>query len=236
MVRVPRDDKVSETEQDSSSQHARDSSEPERNRRTRGSAPARKGATPKMRSNGADSHGGEHAGAVNGSALAEQKRREEAASDDADGTPAARTAPSAAAGAGRGAYAEAAESPNGSARKPARKTASRKSAHKAPKPRVSGDAEREEASEVDIGPGEMELAEDAASFVDEMHGRVDLWECGKRFLLSADEKVAQRAWERLLEMKYGKGASQTEEPFQLIVDGPRPIRPPIPDSAGRQED
>jgi len=43
-------------------------------------------------------------------------------------------------------------------------------------------------------------------------------------LRSEDEKVAQRAWERLLEMKFGKSAAVGEEAPQVVLDLPRPQR------------
>ncbi len=58
-----------------------------------------------------------------------------------------------------------------------------------------------------------------------MSRRVDLYAVGQRLLLSDDEKVAQRALERVLEMRYGKGAAAaTEDAPQVQIDLPRPVR------------
>jgi hypothetical protein len=76
------------------------------------------------------------------------------------------------------------------------------------------------------GIADTELAEDGQGFVDAMNRLVNLYNVGKRFLESKDDKIAQRAWERLLEMKYGKGpAPVEEEPLRVDWSGiPRPDR------------
>ena len=74
-----------------------------------------------------------------------------------------------------------------------------------------------------FAPG-AELPDDAPSFVDEIARRVDLYEVYKGLLESEDEKIRQRALERLLEMKFGKGGP-VDEPLRINFDGlPRPIR------------
>lgn len=74
-----------------------------------------------------------------------------------------------------------------------------------------------------FAPG-AELPDDAPSFVDEIASRVDLYEVYKGLLESDDDKIRQRALERLLEMKYGKGGP-VEEPLRINFDGlPHPIR------------
>jgi hypothetical protein len=69
-----------------------------------------------------------------------------------------------------------------------------------------------------------ELAEDAPGFVDAINRLVNLYEVGKGLLTSNDEKIKQRAWEHMLEMKYGKGgppasSAQAEEPPRLNFEG-----------------
>jgi hypothetical protein len=73
---------------------------------------------------------------------------------------------------------------------------------------------------------DAELAQNGLDFVEAMHRLVNLYEVGKRLLQSKDEKIAQRAWERLLEMKFGKGpAPVEEEPLRVDWSGfPRPDR------------
>jgi hypothetical protein len=51
------------------------------------------------------------------------------------------------------------------------------------------------------------LPDDISNFVDEIHSRVDLFQVLQDLLESEDEKVKQRALEKILEMKYGKGAA-----------------------------
>jgi hypothetical protein len=103
------------------------------------------------------------------------------------------------------------------------------------KPRVPGDASARVAArensvssgtqeKLPPGPGEEPLPDDIADFVDEIHSRVDLFEVLHDLLTTEDEKIKQRALEKILEMKYGKDAASSEEPVQIIMDAPRPQR------------
>lgn len=159
-------------------------------------------------------------GAVNGSArvnghgpavLAENR----AASDVASGAPAALAALSSAAGTNRPANAEVAGSSSAGSETHGVNGAA---------PHAPGEGNKKVKNKK-IPPGTEELPADGTGFVDEMHARVDFWEVGKKLLHSKDEKIVQRAWERLLEMKYGKGpGAVAEEPPQIIIDTPRPLR------------
>ena len=73
-------------------------------------------------------------------------------------------------------------------------------------------------------PGEDDpLAFDAPGFVEDMHTRVNLYTVGKELLTATDLKIRQRAWEYLLEMKYGRGApTGTEELPRVDVEFPKP--------------
>lgn len=153
-------------------------------------------------------------GAENGSSRVNGHGRssieeDRAASDGANGASAAMAATSAAAGTDRHAHAEVAGSPSaGSEKPPANGTALR----------AAGEGHKKGKNKK-IPPGTEELPADGIGFVDEMHARVDFWEVGKRLLHSKDEKIMQRAWERLLEMKYGKGpGALAEEPQQIVID------------------
>jgi hypothetical protein len=54
---------------------------------------------------------------------------------------------------------------------------------------------------------------------------VDLFKVLQNLLKSKDAKVKQRALEKILEMKYGKGAAAlAEDPQQIIIDMPGPKR------------
>jgi hypothetical protein len=79
----------------------------------------------------------------------------------------------------------------------------------------------EPAQEVSAGVAWMQ---DGAAFVNAMFARVNPLDVGARLLRSDDEKVAQRAWERMLEMKWGKSAAMGEETPQVVLDLPRPNR------------
>jgi len=66
--------------------------------------------------------------------------------------------------------------------------------------------------------------QDGAAFVNAMFARVNPLDVGARLLRSKDEMVVQRAWERMLEMKWGKSAVMGEEAPQVVLDLPRPHR------------
>jgi hypothetical protein len=144
------------------------------------------------------SHGPEAGRNGQGLASIEEKR---AASDDASGTSAAVAAHSAAAGADRHACAEVAQAPPQGERTP----------------RVSSEAVPERKNDAP-------LPSDGADFVDAVHARVDLIDVGKQLLQSGDEKIKQRAFERMLELRYGKGAPPVEEAQHIVIDLPRPVR------------
>jgi hypothetical protein len=99
-------------------------------------------------------------------------------------------------------------------------------------PSAAACADREACADAAGIPGgelraaaKLGLPADAGAFAEEMSRRVDLYAVGQRLLLSDDEKVAQRALERVLEMRYGKGAAAaTEDAPQVQIDLPRPVR------------
>jgi hypothetical protein len=75
-----------------------------------------------------------------------------------------------------------------------------------------------------VPPGEGPLPATADEFVDEIHSRIDLFEVWQGLLRSTDDKIKQRAVERLTDLRYKTGSSQAEEPQQIIFDLPRPKR------------
>jgi hypothetical protein len=131
--------------------------------------------------------------------------RDRAASDDANGASVARAASSAiAAGTDREAYAEAAPSrPNGAAHHYFQET------HAASN---KGDEERE------VPPGEHPLPADPAEFVEEIHRKIDLTVVWHDLLSSTDEKIKQRAVEKLTEMRYKGASALADEPPQVVID------------------
>ena len=72
--------------------------------------------------------------------------------------------------------------------------------------------------------GEYPLPDNPAEFVEEIHRKVDLAEVWHRLLRSKDEKVRQRAIEKLTGMLYEDGALSSDDPQQFIFDLPRPKR------------
>src|SRR6266403_716724 len=54
--------------------------------------------------------------------------------------------------------------------------------------------------------------------------RIDLFKIWQRLLKSKDDKIKQRAVEKLTEMRYKGAAGLDEEPQRIIIDMPRPDR------------
>jgi hypothetical protein len=76
----------------------------------------------------------------------------------------------------------------------------------------------------ELPAGEYPLPDNPAEFVEEIHRKVDLTEIWHRLLRSKDEKVRQRAIEKLTGMLYEDGALSSDDPQQFIFDLPRPKR------------
>jgi hypothetical protein len=75
------------------------------------------------------------------------------------------------------------------------------------------------------GPGDnVAEMQDAAAFVHAVSAHEHLVGVFLGLLRSEDEKIKQRAVERALEMKFGKGSAPPEEPLRIEVDVPRPDR------------
>ncbi len=128
--------------------------------------------------------------------------RDRAASDDANGASVASAAISSfAAGTDREAHADAAPPPpNGELRESAGK-----------KPRATCKSRK-------IPPGEKPLPADPVEFVEEIHRRIDLFEVWHSLLRSDDDKIKQRAAERLTDLGYKGAAGSEEEPQQIVID------------------
>jgi len=75
-----------------------------------------------------------------------------------------------------------------------------------------------------IPGGESPLPADAGEFVEEIHRRADLFILWQELLNSKDDKIKQRAVEKLTEMRYKGAAAMTEEPQRIVIDMPRPDR------------
>jgi hypothetical protein len=194
-----------------------------RNRRAHSAGPASRGKTPAKRSNGQPRVNGHDRASRPSAALTAPDGQGSAASDDANGASTASAAISAAAGTDRDACAEVAQASNRGKRPRAIGAGSRPDAG-VPQHRLA--SEKPGGTSI-AGPESKEIAplpDDIADFVDEIHSRVDLFEVLHDLLTTEDEKIKQRALEKILEMKYGRGAASGEEPVQIIVDGPRPQR------------
>jgi hypothetical protein len=100
-----------------------------------------------------------------------------------------------------------------------------------PPPRVPRDASqtaiaatRANTGQEEVPPGECPLPEDPAEFVEEIHSRIDLFKIWQGLLRSKDDKLRQRAIEKLTEMRYKGIAALADEPQQIIIDMPGPNR------------
>ncbi len=161
-------------------------------------------AGPHDRANG----GGSGLAGVNGHGPASTERggvpvqRDRAASDDASGATVARDAGSIiVSGTVRQACAEVAPpSPNGNSLVAAAAPADRQ-----------GETEP-------IPGGEFSLPADPGEFIEEIHSRIDLFEVWLTLLRSKDEKIKQRAVEKLTEMRYKGAAALADEPQQIVID------------------
>lgn len=80
-----------------------------------------------------------------------------------------------------------------------------------------GAAARNE-KEKEIPPGKQALPDDPAEFVEEIHRKVDLTEVWRSLLQNGDEKIRQRAVEKLTEMRYKGAVSLADEPSQVVID------------------
>ena len=178
--------------------------------------------SPNGHANGHTNGGGRHADSAEHEFFTTSTKRDHvpigrgvAASDEACGGSVAGAANSQAACAARNAYAEAAmPRPRGTRSKP-------EAPQKTPEERL------EIAVRNGLGGSGAFVADiaDSAAFVNAVTARVDMMRVTERMLLSEDEKIAQRAWERMLDMKFGKaGAQPSEEAAPIILDLPRPER------------
>jgi hypothetical protein len=145
-----------------------------------------------------------------------------AASVDAGGILAAPAAIPSAAGANPDAYAEAAAAGDHVTRPPKKGAAPR--SHNEPPTstpsKLAAPAKHKSEpplmQEIDIP-----LPGDPGAFVDEIHHEVDLWQQWINLLKSDDEKIRQRAIERLTDMKY-KNVEPVEEVPRVVFDMPGP--------------
>lgn len=72
--------------------------------------------------------------------------------------------------------------------------------------------------EEELPPGKYPLPDNPAEFVEEIHRGADLFIAWQELLNSKDEKVKQRAAEKLTEMRYKGAAALAEEPQPVVFD------------------
>ncbi len=166
-------------------------------------------AGPQDRANG----GGPSLAGVNGHGLASTERggvpelRDRAASDDASGVTVSSDAGSVAAPSTVQACADVTPPhPNGNSHGASALTAGPSSA----KDKIPG--------------GEFPLPADPGEFVEEIHSRIDLFKVWHTLLESKDDKIKQRAVEKLTEMRYKGAAAMADELQPIIIDMPGPER------------
>jgi hypothetical protein len=70
----------------------------------------------------------------------------------------------------------------------------------------------------DIPPGEYPLPADVEEFVQEIHRKVDITEVWHGLLRNPDDKIRQRAVEKLTEMRYKGASALADESSQVVVD------------------
>ena len=80
------------------------------------------------------------------------------------------------------------------------------------------------AEDQQIPGGEFPLPADAGEFVEEIHRRADLLIVWQSLLNSKDDKIKQRAAERLTDLRYKSSTGMTDEPQRIVIDMPRPDR------------
>ncbi len=138
----------------------------------------------------------------------------DAGSDDASGASVAIAAPNGAAGADRDACAALAERSNLKERHSSLALKGGEEQLRVPS-EVSGETDTSRTKEPHPS-GEGPLPEVPAEFVEEVHSRIDLFEIWQELLESDDEKIKQRAVEKLTEMRYKGAQSLAEEPQRVV--------------------
>jgi hypothetical protein len=69
-----------------------------------------------------------------------------------------------------------------------------------------------------IPPGKEPLPDHPSEFAEEIHRRIDLIEVWVSLLRSKDEKIKQRAAERLTDLHYKLGAAMEDELQPIVID------------------
>ena len=80
------------------------------------------------------------------------------------------------------------------------------------------------AEKEQIPGGEFPLPLHPGEFVEEIHRNTDLFIAWQTLLNSKDDKIRQRAVEKLTEMRYKGAAALADQPQRIIIDMPGPNR------------
>lgn len=86
------------------------------------------------------------------------------------------------------------------------------------KPPSTGNEKKKSKQKEEIPGGTSPLPEDPGEFVEEIHRRADLFISWQRLLNTEDEKIRQRAVEKLTEMRYKGAAVLSDEPQPIVID------------------
>ncbi len=82
----------------------------------------------------------------------------------------------------------------------------------------NGSATKEDGKKEEIPGGSSPLPEDPVEFVDEIHRNTDLFISWRRLLNAEDEKIRQRAVEKLTEMRFKGAAALSDGPQPIVID------------------
>jgi hypothetical protein len=82
----------------------------------------------------------------------------------------------------------------------------------------TGNQEKKNKKNEKVPGGVSPLPEDPAEFVEEIHRSADLFISWQRLLNAEDEKIRQRAVEKLTEMRYKGAAALADEPQPIVID------------------
>jgi len=90
--------------------------------------------------------------------------------------------------------------------------------------RTQPGSEGKHAEQEETPGGDSPLPLQPSEFVEEVHRRADLIISWVNLINSKDDKIRQRAVEKLTEMRYKGVAALNDEPQRIIIDMPGPTR------------
>ncbi len=90
--------------------------------------------------------------------------------------------------------------------------------------RRTGNQKGNDKEEQRIRGGDFPLPQHPGEFAEEIHRNTDLFIVWQGLLNSKDDKVRQRAVEKMTEMRYKGASALADEPRRIIIDMPEPNR------------